>query len=96
MQLGGGRLQFAPTVAGLVEKLTCAAQKFVDLGETGAKLVFFELKQTLPSLAGIAFGREISGLLFELEILGLALRLFGGGRFNLRGESVQPAGHFGE
>ena len=96
LQLGRGRLQFAAAVAGLVEQLAGVAQKFVDLREPGAELVFFELQQPLPRLAGIAFGREVGGLLFELEILRFALHLFGGGRFDLRGERMQPLVHLGE
>ena len=83
MQLGGGGLQFTAAVASLVEKLAGAAQEFVDFSKSGAELVFFELQQPLASLASVALGCEVGGLLLELEILGFALQLFCGSGFDL-------------
>ena len=80
----------------MVEKLAGAAQKFVDFSEAGAELVLFELKQTLPSLARVALGREVGGLLFESEVFGFALQLFSGGRIDLRGEIMKALTHFAE
>ena len=66
LQLGGGCLQLAAAVAGLIEKLAGVAEKLVDFGEAGPELIFFKLQQAFASLACVALGCEVGGLLLEL------------------------------
>src|ERR1700683_4691514 len=96
LQLGGGSLQFAAAVAGLVEKLAGAAQKFVDFRKAGAELVFLELKQAFPRLARVALGLEVGGLLLEMKVLGFSLQSLCRGGFDLGDESLKALAHFTE
>jgi hypothetical protein len=70
LQLSGSGLEFATAVTGLVEKLARGAQKIVNLGEAGAKLILLELQQTFAGLPGIALGGVVGSLGFAFKIFG--------------------------
>jgi len=96
LQLGGGGLQLAAAVAGLIKQFGGRCGEARRSPSSGRAVDLFKLQQALPRLTGIALGVVVGGLLLELKVLGFALQLFSGRRFDLRNQSMDALVHFDE
>jgi hypothetical protein len=96
IELGGGGLIVHRGGRGPDRAAGGLLRRSSSISERRARSCSFRIAAGLREPGRRCARLRVGGVLFELFDFGFALQLFGGGGFDLRGESVHALAHFGE